>query len=372
MELGMIGLGRMGMNMAERLIRDAHRVVGTARTEKTVREAEKLGVEGASSVNELVTKLKPPRHVWMMVPAGEVTEDVLDSLLEVMEKGDTIIDGGNSNYRDTVRRAGKVEAAGLCEDVTVEHRAAYYDRNGVLRDMFQNHLLQLLALTAMEPSVTFEADALRNEKAKVLQAIRGLDVDAVAEMSVRGQYEGYRDEEGVEDASQTATYAALELYVDNWRWQGVPFFLRSGKGMARKASEIVVCFKRPPHPLFVTAEGRELRNTLSLCLQPDEGVHLKFEAKIPDREIDTRPVSMEFHYATAFGGSPIPDAYERLLLDLLDGDATLFTRADEIDASWEVIDAIHAAWCRPGAPPLEIYPRGSWAALRGPADPAPG
>jgi glucose-6-phosphate 1-dehydrogenase len=259
----------------------------------------------------------------------------------------------NRNYIDHVQIT-------VAEDVTVGHRAAYYERNGVLRDMFQNHLLQLLALTAMEPSVTFEADALRNEKAKVLHAIRRSDVDAVAEMSVRGQYEDYRNEVGVDAASQTATYAALELYVDNWRWQGVPFFLRSGKGLARKTSEIVVWFKRPPHPLFMTQGRRELRNTLSMCLQPDEGVHLKFEAKIPDREIDTQPVTMEFHYATAFGGSRIPDAYERLLLDILDGDAALFTRADEIDTSWEVIDPILGAWDRPGAPPLEIYPRGSW------------
>ncbi|MGH7475836.1 MAG: glucose-6-phosphate dehydrogenase [Longimicrobiales bacterium] len=259
----------------------------------------------------------------------------------------------NRNYIDHVQIT-------VAEQVTIAHRGAYYDENGVLRDMFQNHLLQLLALTAMEPSVTFEADALRNEKAKVLQAIRRPNVDAVAEMSVRGQYEGYRSEEGVDTASQTATYAALELYVDNWRWQGVPFLLRSGKGLARKTSEIVVCFKRPPHPLFMTNEGRELHNTLSMCLQPDEGVHLGFEAKIPDHEIDTGPVAMEFHYATAFGGSRIPDAYERLLLDLLDGDAALFTRADEIAASWAAIDPILVAWDRPGAPPLEIYPRGSW------------
>ena len=259
----------------------------------------------------------------------------------------------NRNYIDHVQIT-------VAEEVAVEHRGGYYDRNGVLRDMFQNHLLQLLALTAIEPSVSFEADALRNEKVKVLQAIRRPEAGNVGRMSVRGQYEGYRNEAHVQDDSQTATYAALELYVDNWRWQGVPFFLRSGKGLARKVSEIVVCFERPPHPLFLTRGDREHRNTLSMCLQPDEGVHLTFEAKIPDREIDTRPVAMEFHYATAFRGSRIPDAYERLLLDVLEGDAALFTRADAIDASWAVIDPVLEGWEQPGAPPLEIYPRGSW------------
>jgi glucose-6-phosphate 1-dehydrogenase len=243
----------------------------------------------------------------------------------------------------------------VAENVGVEHRAGYYDRTGVLRDMFQNHLLQLLTLTAMEPPARFEANALRDEKVKVLRAIRA------GGRSVRGQYHSYRTQENVAPNSPTPTYAALELFVDNWRWQGVPFYLRSGKSMAAKTSQIAIQFKCVPHLMFPTPPaGRIAPNVLSLCLQPDEGIHLRFEAKEPGSGMKTRPVDMEFHYADDFGAAALPEAYERLLLDAMQGDASLFARADEIELAWGLIDPIRAGWQQPDAPPLTFYEPGSW------------
>lgn len=249
----------------------------------------------------------------------------------------------------------------VAEAVDVGHRAGYYDQVGVLRDMFQNHLLQLLALSAMEPPVSFEADAIRDEKVKLLGSIRPIAPEDVPAHTVRAQYEGYRDAPGVDPRSQTATYAAVRLYIDNWRWQGVPFYLRSGKALARKATEILVEFRRPPHLLFPLPAGANIEsNALSLCLQPDEGVHFKFQVKVPDTVARMRPVDMEFHYDDAFGPNPVPDAYERLLSDALAGDKTLFTRSDGIENAWRFIDPILQAWSGPSAPPLASYERGSW------------
>jgi glucose-6-phosphate 1-dehydrogenase len=246
----------------------------------------------------------------------------------------------------------------VAETVDIEHRAGYYDTAGVLRDMFQNHLLQLLTLVAMEPAATSYADAVRNEKVKVLQAIRC----SHPEETIRAQYEGYREAEGVALDSQTPTYGALKLFIDNWRWQGVPFYLRSGKALAEKTSEIVIEFKPPPHVMFPLPAGYQLTpNFLSLCIQPDEGIHLRFETKVPDSQRETRSVDMEFHYRTSFGAEPLPDAYERLLLDALNGDASLFTRSDEIEAAWRLIDPILLAWEHfPQASPLVSYRPGSW------------
>ncbi|MFW5940277.1 MAG: glucose-6-phosphate dehydrogenase [Chloroflexota bacterium] len=246
------------------------------------------------------------------------------------------------------------------EDVDVEHRAGYYDDVGVLRDMFQNHLMQLLALVSMEPPTSFEADALRNEKVKVLSAIRPLSPEELAHQSARGQYEGYCDTKEVDEQSQTATFGALKLYIDNWRWQGVPFYLRSGKAMARKTTEIVVHFKCPPHLMFQLDSEDDMRaNYIALCIQPNEGIHLRFEAKVPDNTT-MRSVDMEFHYGDEFGPAAIPEAYERLLLDALQGDAGLFTRADEIELAWRLIDSVIEAWKTEQAPALESYPPGSW------------
>ena len=244
----------------------------------------------------------------------------------------------------------------VAETVDVGHRAGYYDTAGVLRDMFQNHLLQLLALVAMEAPSSFSADAVRNEKTKVFESIRPI---ALVD-TVRGQYAGYGDLKGVAPGTQTPTFAALKLYIDNWRWQGVPFYLRSGKAMIRKTSEIIIEFQRPPHLMFRLPDGRDFTpNILSLCIQPDEGIHLRFEAKLPDSNQEMRSVDMDFHYRSTFTGS-LPEAYERLLLEALDGDASLFTRSDGIEATWQVIDPILQGWEGQNIPPLVIYPEGSW------------
>ena len=244
----------------------------------------------------------------------------------------------------------------VAETVDVGHRAGYYDTAGVVRDMFQNHLLQLLALVAMEPPSSFKADAVRNEKAKVFESIRPIMLTD----TVRGQYAGYRDLEGVSPGSQTPTFAALKLFVDNWRWQGVPFYLRSGKAMKIKTSEIIIEFQRPPHLMFRLPEGRDFTpNILSLCIQPDEGIHLRFEAKQPDSNQEMRSVDMDFHFQTSFTGS-LPEAYERLLLEALEGDGSLFTRSDGIEIAWQLVDPILQGWENQNTPPLVIYPVGSW------------
>jgi len=243
----------------------------------------------------------------------------------------------------------------VTESVGVGHRAGYYEDAGVLRDMFQNHLLQLLTLTALEPPVAFEATALRDEKAKVLRAVSPITD------SVRGQYRAYRDEEEVAADSDTATYAALKLQVDNWRWRGVPFYLRSGKNLSLKSTEIAIQFKGVPHLMFQVDPEKDITpDVLSLCIQPNEGIHLRFQAKEPGSGMETRPVTMEFHYAGEFGAGALPEAYERLLLDALNGDASLFARADEIELAWSLIDPVLEKWEGEEAPPLAFYESGTW------------
>ena len=251
----------------------------------------------------------------------------------------------------------------VAEKVGVEHRGRFYDNVGVMRDMFQNHLLQILSLVAMEPPSSFEATALRNEKVKVLSSIRPMKADEVPRRTVRAQYDGYLQEEGVDPESKTPTYAAIKLRVDNWRWQGVPFYLRSGKGLKEKLTQVTIQFKEPPHMLFPAKSGKPAPNMLVLYLQPDEGVHWRFEAKVPDTIADTRSVDMEFHYADSFGKIAIPEAYERLLLDTITGDASLFTRADEVETAWGLIDPIIQAWGR-NDQPIASYLKGTW----GPAE----
>ena len=259
----------------------------------------------------------------------------------------------NRNYVDHVQIT-------VAEDVGLEHRAGYYDSVGVLRDMFQNHLLQLAALVAMEPPAAFDATALRNEKVKVLASIQPLDPAGVATHTVRGQYRGYRREPGVAADSRTATFAAIRFQIENWRWQGVPFYLRSGKRMRERLSHIAIQFKRPPFNLFRKADATMRPNALILFLQQDEGLHWSFEAKVPDTLAEMRGVEMEFHYADSFEGTEIPDAYERLLLDAMTGDASLFTRADEAETAWELIDPIIRGWESAQQPALSTYEPGSW------------
>jgi len=261
----------------------------------------------------------------------------------------------NRNYIDHVQIT-------VAEKVGLEHRAGFYDGVGVLRDMFQNHLLQLLTLVAMEPPASFSASALRNEKVKVLSAIKPMTPEQVSTNTVRAQYKGYSQEKDVSAESTTPTYAALRLFINNWRWKGVPFYLRSGKNLAEKQSQIIIQFKEPPLAMFPMQTMKP--NMLVLFLQPDEGVHLRFEAKAPDKVNETRSVDMEFRYDEAFGKTAIPESYERLLLDAIQGDASLFTRADEVETAWSIIDPILQTWEAHQTPPLAVYKPSSW----GPAE----
>jgi len=246
----------------------------------------------------------------------------------------------------------------VAESVDVGRRGGYYDKAGVLRDMFQNHLMQLLALVTMEPPASLDADAIRNEKVKVLGTVRPIS----PEDSVRGQYAGYRESSGVAADSQTATYAALRLFIDNWRWKGVPFYLRSGKAMPAKSSSIIIEFQPPPDVIFhLGKKDCFTPNFLSICIQPDEGIQLRFETKVPDTVAESRSVNMSHSYQEAFPDIALPDAYERLLLDALKGDAALFARNDGIENSWRLVDPIMSGWSTdPEASPLHTYPRGSW------------
>jgi glucose-6-phosphate 1-dehydrogenase len=246
----------------------------------------------------------------------------------------------------------------VAESVRVEGRGDYYDKSGVLRDIFQNHLLQLLALVAMEAPARYAADTLRNEKLKVLDAVPILSPEEAARRVVCGQYAGYHGERGVAADSRTPTFAAVELALDNWRWKGVPFFLRSGKALDRRVSEVVIQFRCPPHLMFPLPKGETLQcNRLSMCIQPDEGIHINFQSKVPDREeMALKPADLEFHFRDAYGADAIPEAYERLLFDALQGDAALFMRDDEIERAWAIMDPLIAAASRPETPLLEYAP----------------
>jgi len=260
----------------------------------------------------------------------------------------------------------------VAEQVGVEARAGYYEQSGCLRDMIQNHTMQLLALTAMEPPVSMDAESVRDEKVKVLKAIHPLRLSGGGRLSdvARAQYAegviggkpvpGYRAEPGVAPDSTTETYAALRLTINNWRWHGVPFYLRSGKHLARRVSEIAIRFKRAPGHLFADGERSLIApNTLAFQIQPDEGLSLILNAKIPGLETRTQPVKMNFKYATTFG-SNTPEAYERLVLDAMIGDGTLFIRGDETERSWQLITPIHEFWAAQGRTGLDTYASGSW------------
>jgi glucose-6-phosphate 1-dehydrogenase len=260
----------------------------------------------------------------------------------------------NRNYIDHVQVT-------VSEEVGLGSRAGYFDTAGVMRDMFQNHILQLLTLTAMEPPAEFDATALRDEKVKVLKAIQPIEPEDVGQYTVRAQYRTYRDEEGVAVGTETATFAALKLFINNWRWRNVPFYLRSGKALADKVTEITVQFRHVPHLMFPLPPGQQLPpNALALCLQPNEGMNLRFETKVPGAGMRTRSVDMNFLYEQDFGKNILPDAYERLILDALHGDATLFTRSDEIELAWGLVDPILAGWQGVNAPTLAFYESNTW------------
>ena len=260
----------------------------------------------------------------------------------------------------------------VAETIGVEARGSYYEEAGALRDMIQNHMLQLLCLIAMEPPVTFDAGPVRDEKNKVLQAVRPIDPAKVDEVALRAQYAngymgsrpvpGYRQEKGVKPDSTTETYAALRLQVDNWRWAGVPFYLRTGKRMARRVSEIAIRFHRTPHLIFRRGDTGLMPNVLLIRIQPDEGISLTVAAKEPGPDLKLGPVTLDFKYNEVFGGEP-PEAYERLLLDVIHGDATLYARGDWVERAWELLQPVIEAWSRTPAG-LPTYEAGSW----GPAE----
>ena len=260
----------------------------------------------------------------------------------------------NRNYIDNVQIT-------VAEEVAVGDRGAYYDQSGVVRDMVQNHLLQLMTLVAMEPPSLADDESLRNKKVEVLQAIRRWSPSEAARSAVRGQYDGYHAEKGVPRDSNTPTFAAMRLFVDNWRWRGVPFYLRTGKGMAHKVSEVVIQFQEPPHMVFPLGPAQDVNpNLLSVCIQPDEGIHLGVESKVPDQAMQMRTVDLEFHYDSAFGEQAIPEAYERLLEDALQGDASLFIRSDHIEDAWTIVGPLLEAWESGSAGPSHTYEQGSW------------
>lgn len=258
----------------------------------------------------------------------------------------------------------------VAEDVGVEHRGGYYDKAGALRDMIQNHLLQILCLVTMEPPVSFNDEEIRNKKVDVLHAIRPITQDHLNEFAVRGQYgkgwlKGdkvipYQEEPGVESGSNTETFAALKLFVDNWRWQDIPFYLRTGKRLPERVSEVSIQFRRVPHQSFPSsAVGDWQPNRLVIHIQPNEGILLRFQAKRPGQTMRLNPVEMRFFYKEAFKVSP-PEAYETLLLDVMLGDATLFMRADQVEAAWSVVTPILDSWN--SIPPEDFpnYQSGTW------------
>ncbi len=270
----------------------------------------------------------------------------------------------NRRYIDSVQIT-------VAEEEGVGTRGNYYDRAGALRDMVQNHLLQLLCLVAMEPPVSFEADEVRNKKLDVLRALRRLKPEEVHQLAERGQYGpgliggkkavGYRGEKDVDPRSTTETFVALKLFVDNWRWQNVPFYLRTGKRLPVRASEICIQFRPVPHQAFPpSALGEMEPNRLLLCIQPCQRIVLRFQAKRPGSDMRLARVETRFSYSEAFDGAPEPEAYETLLLDVIEGDASQFMRRDQVEEAWEVVSPILDYWQDQGSSDLPIYPAGTW------------
>jgi glucose-6-phosphate 1-dehydrogenase len=256
----------------------------------------------------------------------------------------------------------------VAESIGIENRGAFYEETGASRDVLQNHLLQLVSLVAMEPPATFEADALRDEKVKVLRAINTRPSDPITQV-VRGQYgpgwvaanpvPGYRQEQDVDPLSETETFVAARLDVDDWRWSGVPFYVRTGKRLPKRTSEIAIQFREVPHRLFREADSEPDPNLLAIRIQPDEGIMLRFGAKVPGLGMALRPVTMDFTYGSSFNVDS-PDAYETLILDALQGDASLFTRSDEVEEAWGIVDPIIDAWADAPAPEFPNYEAGTW------------
>lgn len=317
-------------------------------------------LQSARELNRVVNDVYPEEAVFRI--DHYLGKETVQNLL-VFRFGNSIFEPvWNRNYVEYV----EITAA---EELGVEHRAAFYEETGALRDVVANHLLQLLTLTAMEPPAAFDADAVRDQKVQVLRAIQPMTVEEVARRAVRGQYgpgtvdgtpvPGYREEPGVSRTSAVETFAAIEFHVDNWRWAGVPFYLRTGKRLGRKMTEIRVHFRRTPQALFAsTPEARAEPNLITLRIQPGEGIVITFAAKQPGSEMQPLPVEAEFAYAKSFS-SELPDAYATLLLDAMRGDGTLFTRRDEVEAAWRIVTPIEEAWAQLPLPSFPNYAAGS-------------
>jgi len=317
-------------------------------------------LESAKALNATVAEVFNESQVYRI--DHYLGKDTVQNIL-VFRFGNSMFEPiWNRNYVDYV----EITAA---ESVGVGSRAGYYEEAGALRDMVANHLLQLLTLTAMEPPVAFDADSVREEKVQVLRSIRRMKPEQVAERTVRAQYgprvveservKGYKEQEGVKPSSVTETYAAVEFVISNWRWSGVPFYVRTGKGLARHLTEIAVHLKRTPQALFARTPVDEIEpNVIVLRIQPNEGITVSFGAKRPGFEMLTNTVHMDFCYQRAFGVES-PDAYEMLLLDVMQGDATLFIRSDEVEAQWRLITPIEEAWSNQGVKELPVYEAGS-------------
>ncbi len=306
----------------------------------------------ARNLNDAVHKVFDERQIYRI--DHYLGKETVQNLM-VLRFANTIFEPvWNRNYIDHVQIT-------VAEEVLVGRRGAFYEETGVLRDIFQNHLLQLLMITAMEAPVRVEADVVRDEKVKVLRAISPLTADQVANDTIRGQYDGYRQEPGVAPDSQTATFAAIKLAIDNWRWQGVPFYLRSGKAMSCRTTQIVIQFRSPPTMLFANGKPGDLceANRLVIQIQPGEGIQLHFLTKVPDQGMKLRLTDLEFDFHREFSGV-MPEAYERLLLDAFQGDASLFARSDEVELAWGIIDPILKAWHSAAKPQLDIYEVGLW------------
>ncbi len=345
---------------------------GLARMHHNTRSASKVIVEkpfgrdleSARELNQVINRRFAESQVFRI--DHYLGKETVQSLL-VQRFANTIFEPvWNRNYVSSVQIT-------VSEDLGVGSRAGYYDRSGALRDMIQNHVMQLLALTAMEPPSSLDPEAIRDEKVKALQAIKPLILDNSHSEVVRGVYTeglvggekavGYLEEEGVPSASFTETYTALSLQLDNWRWKGVPFYIRSGKRLKEKISEIVVQFTRPPAILFGQNSSQPLSpNLLRIRIQPDEGVSLSLNSKTPGLETKLQPVNLSFGYDTTFG-SNTPEAYERLILDAMLGDGTLFIRGDEAEHSWNLLSPVLEYWQNLGQNGLERYAAGTWGPL---------
>ena len=317
-------------------------------------------LDSARALNKTITSVFEEQQVYRIdhYLGKETVQDLL-----VQRFANAIFEPlWNRNFIDSVQIT-------VAEEVGVEKRGGYYEQSGCLRDMIQNHTMQLVALTAMEPPVSLDAEAVRDEKVKVLKAISPLSVGPAGDVA-RAQYvagmiggkpvKGYVEEEGIAAQSATETFAAVRLSINNWRWQGVPFYLRSGKCMARRVSEIAINFKCPPGTLFAGSGRFDIAaNTLSFQIQPDEGLSLILNTKVPGLDTRTQPVKMSFRYATTFG-SNTPEAYERLVLDAMIGDGTLFIRGDEAETSWRLYTPVLDYWRSVGRDGMDTYAAGSW------------